>query len=190
MCRYLGITRSSYYRWLKHPKSDNEIRNEQIADIIREIHQLHPDMGYRRIRDELAVNYGIPANDKRILRICRKIGIQSSIKWKPKSCTKADRNPSYIAKNFLHREFYADKPNEKWLTDVSELQMRISYNKLQKLMIDNQMKRQDLMRAAEISSSVATKLNKNETVSLDVLMRICKVFHCDIGDICEVILDE
>ena len=64
--------------------------------------------------------------------------------------------------------------------------MRISYNKLQKLMIDNQMKRQDLMRAAEI----ATKLNKNETVSLDVLMRICKVFHCDIGDVCEVILDE
>ena len=63
--------------------------------------------------------------------------------------------------------------------------MRISYNKLQKLMIDNH-----LMRAAEISSSVATKLNKNETVSLDVLMRICKVFHCDIGDVCEVILDE
>ena len=68
--------------------------------------------------------------------------------------------------------------------------MRISYNKLQKLMIDNQMKRQDLMRAAKISSSVSTKLNKNETVSLDVLMRSCKVFHCDIGDVCEVILDE
>ena len=68
--------------------------------------------------------------------------------------------------------------------------MRISYNKLQKLMIDNQMKRQDLMRAAEISSYVATELNKNETVSLDVFMRICKVFHCDIGDVCEVILDE
>lgn len=125
MGRYLGITRSSYYRWLKHPKSDNEIRNEQIADIIREIHQLHPDMGYRRIRDELAVNYGIPANDKRILRICRKIGIQSSIKWKPKSCTKADRNPSHIAKNFLHREFHADKPNEKWLTDVTEFKYYI-----------------------------------------------------------------
>ena len=55
--------------------------------------------------------------------------------------------------------------------------MRISYNKLQKLMIDNQMKRQDLMRAAEISSSVATKLNKNEIVSLEVLMKICQVFH-------------
>lgn len=65
--------------------------------------------------------------------------------------------------------------------------MRISNNKLQKLMIDKQMKMQDLMRGEEISSSGATKLNKNET---DVIMRIRKVFHCDIGDVCEVILDE
>lgn len=68
--------------------------------------------------------------------------------------------------------------------------MRISYNKLQKLMIDNQMKRLDLMRAAELSPYIATKINKNEPISLEALMRICKVFHCDIGDICEVILDE
>ena len=68
--------------------------------------------------------------------------------------------------------------------------MRISYNKLQKLMIDNQMKRTDLIRAAELSPYMATKIYKNEPVSLEDLMRICKVFHCDIGDICEVILDE
>ena len=68
--------------------------------------------------------------------------------------------------------------------------MRVSYNKLQKLMIDNQMKRTDLIRATAISSSTASKINKNEPVSLEVLMRICKVFHCDIGDICEVILDD
>ena len=68
--------------------------------------------------------------------------------------------------------------------------MKICYKKLQKLMIDNQMKRVDLMRAAEFSPYVATKLNKNEPVSLEVLIKICKVFHCDIGDICEVILDE
>ncbi|MEI3209988.1 MAG: hypothetical protein V8S14_03070 [Lachnospiraceae bacterium] len=37
-----------------------------------------------------------------------------------RSCTKADRNPSHIAKNFLHREFHADEQNEKWLTDVTE----------------------------------------------------------------------
>lgn len=68
--------------------------------------------------------------------------------------------------------------------------MKINYNKLRKLMIDNQMDRSDLMRAAELSSYMATKINKNEPVSLEALMRICKVFHCDIGDICEVILNE
>lgn len=52
------------------------------------------------------------------------------------------------------------------------------------------MKRNDLIRAAELSPYMATKIYKNEPVSLEVLMRICKVFHCDIGDICEVILDE
>lgn len=81
--------------------------------------------------------------------------------------------------------------NVKWLTVTKKnYKMKICYNKLQKLMIDNQMKRQDLMRAAEITSYAATKINKNEPVSLEVLMRICQVFHCDIGDICEVILDE
>lgn len=68
--------------------------------------------------------------------------------------------------------------------------MRVSYNKLQKLMIDNQMKRNDLMRAAELSPYMAAKIYKNEPISLEVLMRICKVFHCDIGDICEIILDK
>ena len=77
-------------------------------------------MGYRRIRDELDVNHKIAVNDKRILRICRNKGIQSTIKWKPKGCTRCDRNPDHIAKNYLNREFHADKPNEKWLTDVSE----------------------------------------------------------------------
>lgn len=77
-------------------------------------------MGYRRIRDELEVNHDIDVNDKRVLRICRSQNIQSTIKWKPKSCTKADKNPDHIAKNYLRRDFHATAPNEKWLTDVSE----------------------------------------------------------------------
>ena len=67
--------------------------------------------------------------------------------------------------------------------------MKISYEKLWKLVIDNKMKRQDLARAAEISANTVTQLGKNEAVSSDVLMRICKVFHCDIGDIMEIIED-
>ncbi len=121
----MKISRSTYYRWLKHPKSHHELENERIAEEIQQIHQDHPDMGYRRIRDELDVNHDIDVNDKRILRICRIKGIQSTIKWKPKSCTRADRNPDHIAKNYLNRDFQAEAPNEKWLTDVSEFKYYI-----------------------------------------------------------------
>ena len=67
--------------------------------------------------------------------------------------------------------------------------MTLSYDKLWKLMIKNKMNRRELAMAAEISANTVTKLGKNEVVSLEVLMRICKVFHCDIGDIMEVIED-
>ena len=77
-------------------------------------------MGYRRIRDELDRRYDTAVNDKRVLRLCRKNRIQSTIKWKPKSCTRATNDPEHIARNYLNRNFHADAPNEKWLTDVTE----------------------------------------------------------------------
>ena len=77
-------------------------------------------MGYRRIRDELDKKHGIAVNDKRVLRICRKERIQSTIRWKPKSCTRSSDNPAHIARNYLNRDFHVDAPNEKWLTDVTE----------------------------------------------------------------------
>ena len=82
-------------------------------------------MGYRRIRDELARHHDIDVNDKRILRICRKEHIQSTIKWKPKNCTRNSNDPAHIAKNYLNRDFHADAPNEKWLTDVTEFKYYI-----------------------------------------------------------------
>jgi len=79
-----------------------------------------PDKGYRRIRDDLERYHGIKANDKRVLRICRKKGIKSTIKYSNQGCTRQAPNPQFIAENILNREFTADKPNEKWLTDVTE----------------------------------------------------------------------
>ena len=57
------------------------------------------------------------------------------------------------------------------------------------MIFDNQINRQDLMHVAELSSSLATKFNKEETIYREVLMRICKVFHYGIGDICQIIED-
>ena len=65
--------------------------------------------------------------------------------------------------------------------------MRISYNKLWDLMKKNKMKKTDLAKAAEITGYTMTKMNKNEPVTLEVMMRVCKVFHCNIGDIMDMI---
>ena len=125
LCEYLHLSRSAYYRWLKDPVSFSERYNQEIAEKIKDIHEAHPDMGYRRIRDELDKKHGIAVNDKRVLRICRKEHIQSTIKWKPKSCTRNSNDPAHIARNYLNRDFHADAPNTKWLTDVTEFKYYI-----------------------------------------------------------------
>ena len=125
LCEYLHISRGAYYRWLQNPVSFSEKHNAEISEKVKSIHEAHPDMGYRRIRDELERKHGIAVNDKRILRICRKERIQSTIKWKPKSCTRNSADPAHIARNYLNREFHADAPNEKWLTDVTEFKYYI-----------------------------------------------------------------
>ena len=65
--------------------------------------------------------------------------------------------------------------------------MSISYNKLWKKLIDNDMTKTDLRLKADIGTSTLAKLGKNEQVSMDVLVRICKVLNCDISEIMEVI---
>ena len=125
LCEYLHLSRGAYYRWLKNPVSFSEKYNKEISEKIKDIHEAHPDMGYRRIRDELDKKHGIAVNDKRVLRICRKERIQSTIKWKPKSCTRSSNDPAHIAKNYLNRDFHTDAPNEKWLTDVTEFKYYI-----------------------------------------------------------------
>ena len=65
--------------------------------------------------------------------------------------------------------------------------MRISYEKLWRLMKKNKMKKSELAAAAGLSKYTVTKMNKDEPVSLEAMMRLCKVFHCDIGDIIELI---
>lgn len=67
--------------------------------------------------------------------------------------------------------------------------MTISYNKLWNLVRQNKMKKKDLQAAAGISPYVVTKLGNDETVSMEVMLRLCKLFHCDIGDLMEVIED-
>ena len=65
--------------------------------------------------------------------------------------------------------------------------MAISYKKLWKLLIDKDMKKQDLMVAAKLSSSTVAKLTHGENVNTAVLLKICDALHCDISDIMEIV---
>ena len=63
--------------------------------------------------------------------------------------------------------------------------MTISYNKLWKLLIDINMNKTQLRKAAGLSTNVIARLSKNESVSMDTLLRICKTLRCNVGDIVE-----
>jgi len=65
--------------------------------------------------------------------------------------------------------------------------LAISYKKLWKLMIDYNMNKTQLRKKAGLSTNVLAKLSKNDSVSMDTLMRICQLFHCDVGDIVEIV---
>jgi DNA-binding Xre family transcriptional regulator len=77
-----------------------------------------------------------------------------------------------------------------WHDAKSEVrQVAVSYKKLWKILIDKDMKKQDLQRLAGVSWGAITKLSKGETVSMDVIIKICKCLKCDIGDIMELVPD-
>lgn len=119
-CRILHVSKSAYYKWRSGKLCKRQAENEHIAELAENIHTENPDKGYRRINDDLRHDYGIHVNDKRVLRICRVRDIKSTIKYSNHGCTRRAKNPQYLAENLLNRRFYADRPNEKWLTDVTE----------------------------------------------------------------------
>lgn len=119
-CEMLHVSRAAYYRWVSGRESSRTAENEAIAEKVEQIHMESPDKGYRRINDDLRHDHNIHVNDKRVLRICRKKDIKSTIKYSNHGCTRRAKNPQHIAENVLNRDFHAKAPNEKWLTDVTE----------------------------------------------------------------------
>lgn len=65
--------------------------------------------------------------------------------------------------------------------------MAVSYNKLWKLMIDQDLNKTQLKDKAQISTNAVAKLGKNEAVSMETLEKICRTLNCNIGDIMEFV---
>lgn len=68
--------------------------------------------------------------------------------------------------------------------------MSVSYNKLWKLLIDKDMSKTQLIKAAKISTNAMAKLGKNEDVRVEVLVKICGVLGCTLDDIMDLIPNE
>jgi DNA-binding Xre family transcriptional regulator len=65
--------------------------------------------------------------------------------------------------------------------------MAVSYKKLWKLLIDKDMMKKDLQKAAGVSWGVISKLSKGETVNMDSLIKICRTLNCSVDDVMEIL---
>ncbi len=114
MCRFFGVSRSGYYDYIK--RMDVPAKDLPLADRIRECQaECRSTYGYRRVHIWLERN-GIHCNPKTVLRVMNKYNLLSVIRRKRyvKYAGALHRYP-----NLLNRNFVAEKPNQKWATDIS-----------------------------------------------------------------------
>ncbi|MGN6618841.1 MAG: IS3 family transposase [Ilyomonas sp.] len=120
LCEIARIQRSSYYKWLNRTISENEKLNEEILEEIKRLYdKVNGIYGYRRMTMNLNRILSKSINHKRVYRLMSIAGIQSVIRRKGKKYKPS--TPKHVAENILNREFKAEKLNEKWLTDVTEM---------------------------------------------------------------------
>ena len=114
MCRILGVSRSGYYGFVK--RMDKPARDLELSELIRECQQeTKQTYGYRRVAIWLE-RKGIHHNPKTILRVMNKYSLLSVVRRR-KYCNYSQALHRYD--NLLNRDFHADRPNQKWVTDIS-----------------------------------------------------------------------
>lgn len=119
LCAKLHICRSAYYKWLKREPSQHQKTNEQLVEWIKELYEEQNGiLGYRQMTITINRVYKTNYNKKRIRRLMQILNLQSVCRKKKYNYIKS--TPEVTAENVLNRQFYADAPNEKWLTDVTE----------------------------------------------------------------------
>ena len=114
MCRFFEVARSGYYDYVK--RMDVPARDLQLAEKIRECQKhSHSTYGYRRVHIWLE-RQGVHKNPKTILRVMQKYNLLSEVRRKK---YQNYTNGIYKYPNRLAQDFHADRPNQKWVTDIS-----------------------------------------------------------------------
>lgn len=120
MCEVLHVSRSGYYAFLKRPQSNRQKENSKLLEKIREIHQKsHKIYGYPRITQNLPKD--LKASKNRVYRLMKENGIASKTRRKYKATTNSKHNLP-VAENLLNQDFTAEKPNQKWVSDITYIE--------------------------------------------------------------------
>ncbi|WP_146067803.1 IS3 family transposase, partial [Brevibacillus laterosporus] len=120
VCKVLGVSRSGYYKYLS---TRNLYRDKSMKKRIRTIYEQRKGIyGYRRIQAELLRQFGCRVNHKKVLRIMQNLGLKAIIRRKRSYMTahQAKVSDGRVADNLLKRDFTAQEPNQKWVTDVTQ----------------------------------------------------------------------
>ena len=145
-CRVLGFTKQAYYQWVKQPLSAREIADAQIIQVLRELHEDDPEGGYRVLADDLH-DLGFVISERRVWRLCKIAGIQSTITTRKRRYQKAG---APVGDDLVQRDFTADGLDEKWLVDITEhWTAHVCSNKIVGYAIDSRMKASLAVRALE-----------------------------------------
>jgi transposase InsO family protein len=121
ICRVLGFSTQGFYRWRKNPVTDRDWADAHLINAALEIHDGAPEFGYRLVADELP-EQGITAGENRVQRLCSAQRIWS-LHSKKRGLNRRPGPPVHddlLAVPGGGRDFTADKPNVKWLTDITE----------------------------------------------------------------------
>lgn len=136
MCEFFKVSRSGYYEYIKQGKE--LVRDEDIKKIIIECHnRCGRTYGYRRVKIWIKREKKLNINHKKLLRIMNKYALLSEIRRRRKYKFLSDQIHRYP--NILNRDFKADKPNSKWVTDISYIhtEQGILYLSIIKDLYDN-----------------------------------------------------
>jgi putative transposase len=123
MCQVLGVSRSGYYLWEQHNKSERQKENERLMAHIREAYgRGRGTYGSPRITAELKDN-GIPCGKNRIARLMKRHGIMAKTKRRFKA-TKRSKHDFLVADNLLNQRFSTDVANKIWVSDITYIWTR------------------------------------------------------------------
>lgn len=119
LCESVHIARSSYYKWLRRSPSQSQLFNEQVVEWIKQHYEAENGiLGYRQMTITINREHDVHVNKKRVRRLMQILHLRSVTRIQKKNYIPS--TPEVTAENVLNRDFHADAPNEKWLTDVTE----------------------------------------------------------------------